>query len=244
MTLETRAEEIRLPLAASNENIRYARTPVGSGDFLLPQYDELTITDLEGKENRTVTRFTACRQYTSHSSVSFDTESDAAPAPRGKPAPQEKTKQIELPAGIALDLKLETPIRFGESAVGDPLTARLNRPIHAGAISVPKGATVSGRIRALEQYYEPRKLFVVSLEFSSLTFDGGRAVFRARLIGPRLEEQTYLGDTLGTGPARSETRGLDIDGSSQRFGVFRVPGASLYLERGTRLIWETQGGKP
>jgi hypothetical protein len=250
MMLDEHAEEIPLPVASASEAIRYARTTVGSGDFLLPQYDELTMTDLKGTENRTVTSFTGCRQYTSQSSISFGTDHTAAPSPLGKPVPQEETGEIELPAGISFDLKLETPIKFGESAVGDPITARLNRPIVAAGISVPKGAAVSGRIRALEQYYEPRKTFVVSLEFFSLTFEGKRALFRARLIGPRLEERTHLGETLGgfateaAGPARSEIVGLDIDTSAPRFGVFRIPGERLNLERGLHMIWETQDAKP
>ncbi|MGB9457289.1 MAG: VWA domain-containing protein [Bryobacteraceae bacterium] len=238
MTLEIQDEEIQGPVAASSEAIRYGRTRVGLGDFLLPQYDTLTVTDLEGKEFRNVTHYTACRQYTSHSSVSFDSEYEAAPIPK------EKTVESELPGGISLDLNLETPITFEASAVGDPITARLSRTVHASGVSIPKGATVSGRIRGLEQYYEPTKGFVVSLEFFSATFDGKRITFQSRLVGPRFE--THLlprGFAHGGLPEddRVETTGFDIDKSAPRFGVFRVPGNSLHLGRGLWMVWETLG---
>jgi len=242
MTLEIQDEEIQAPVAASSEVIGYGRTRVGSGDFLLPQYDQLTVTNLEGKKFRNDTRYTACRQYTSHSTIFFDTEHEASPTP------EKTTDERVLPGGISLDLDLETPITFGASAVGDPIVARLNRPVYASGFSIPKGAGISGRIRGLEQYYEPMKGFVVSLEFSSLTFDGKRTMFQARLVGPRFEKHVLPGSGplggyfgLPEGEPRIETTGFDIDKSAPRFGVFRVPGDSLHLGRGLRMIWETQG---
>ena len=238
MTLEIQDEEIQALVAASAEAIRFGRTRVGSGDFLLPQYDELTVTDSAGKEFRNVTRYTACRQYTAESTISFDPEHETAPAP------EKKAEEGELPGGITLDLNLETPITFEKSAVGDPIMARLNRPVHAPGASVPKGATISGRIRGLEQYYEPMNGFVVSLEFSSATFEGKRTMFQARLVGPRYEEHVLPGSFphggLPEDEPRIETTGFNIDKSAPRFGVFRVPGNSLHLGRGLRMIWETQ----
>ena len=238
MTLEIQDEEIPAPVAASSEAIRYGRTRVGTGDFLLPQHDTLTVTDLEGNEFRNVTRYTACRQYSSHSTISFNSEHEAAPTP------EEKTEVRELPGGISLDLSLETPITFEASAVGDPITARLNRSIHVSGATIPKGATVSGRIRGLEQYYEPNKCFVVSLEFSSVVSEGKRTMFQARLVGPRFEEHALPGSFphggLPEDEPRIETTGFDIDKSAPRFGVFRVPGNSLHLGRGLRMFWETQ----
>ncbi|HEY1184946.1 MAG TPA: hypothetical protein VGE89_12225 [Bryobacteraceae bacterium] len=252
MMLEVHAEEIAVPVAAASETIRYGRTRVGSGDFLLPRDDELTMTDLHGNENHNLTRFSACRQYTSQSSISFDTVHE------GAPVQQEKAAEIELPAGISLDLELETPITYEASAIGDPIAARLTRPIHAAGVSIPKGATVSGRIRGLEEYYEPEKYFSVSLEFSSLAFGGQRARFSARLIGPRLEPQAgeppgHAPPSSGSGrwsgnsgaaapPHAAAAAGFDIDASAPRFGVFRVNGGSLRLNRGLRMIWQTQGG--
>jgi len=242
MTLEIRDEEIPVPVETFSEIIHYGLTRVGSGDFLLPQYDEMTVTDLEGNEYRNVTRYSACRQYVSHSSISFDTEQKVGPVP------QEKKDESELPGGISLELKLETPIAFEASAVGDPIVARLNRPVHASGVSIPKGAKISGRIRGLEQYYDPKRGFRISLEFSSATFEGRRARFQARLVGPRYQERVVAGVrtsaegfALPEDATRNENTGLfDIDESAPRFGVFRVEGDNLRLGRGLWMIWETQ----
>ena len=242
--LELHAEQIPravAPVAAVSDVIHYGRTRIGSADFLLPQQDDLTITDLEGNVNRNLTRFTACRQYGSESSLSFDGDHTAAHV-------QGKTRESKLPSGITLDLKLETPVTFEDSAVGDPITARLNSAIKASGVSIPKGAMVSGRIWELEQYYQPEKYFIVGLEFSSLTFAGGRALFHARLVGPRLSVAKRLDSSAmaieTTATDQAEDKGLDIDASSPRVAVFRVWGGSLRLTRGFHMILVTQRDKP
>ena len=243
--LELRAEDIPLAVAgvtAVSDVIHYGRIRIGSADFLLPQQDELSVTDQEGRVNRNLTSFTACRQYGSESSLSFDeNRADAL-------APQKKIQDLKLPGGITLDLKLETPVSFEDFAVGDAITARLNRGIEVSGVSVPKGATASGRVLELEQYYQPEKSFVVGLEFSSLTYAGGRALFHARLVGPRLEVEKHP-DATGKGietttSAHTDKTGLDIEDSSSRAGAFRVWGGRLHLPRGFRLILKTQSDQP
>lgn len=237
MLLEVHAEQTPQPVAAMSETIHYRRTRIGTADFLLPQDHELNVTDLEGTENRNLTRFTACRGYTAESSIAFDTEHAAAPVT------QTKTEELHLPAGITLELNLDTPIAYEESAVGDPIAAKLSRSVEFSGVSIPKGAAVSGRILGLEQYFEPEDYFLVSLEFTSLTFGGKRALFRAKLVGPRLHQDRRL-DVTGTNMEPSDPSGLDIEDSAPGAGVFRVRGGKLRLSRGLRTIWKTQSENP
>ena len=244
MMLDLHAEDVPLavaPVGAVSEVIHYRRARIGSAEFLLPQQDELTITELDGNVSHNLTRFTECRQYAAQSSLSFDEDRTAAPVQPNV------TQDLKLPGGIKLDVRLETPIAFEDFAVGDPITARLNRAIDASGVSIPKGATLSGRVWELEQYYRPEKAFVVGLEFSSLTFAGGRALFHARLVGPRLAIKKRLdANAMGmetTATAHTEETGLEIDDSSPR-GTFRVWGGSLRLTRGFHIILETQNERP
>ena len=140
-----------LPFAAVSETIDYGRVRIGAADFLLPQSHTLAITDLEGHEGRNVTTLSACRQYAADSA---------------EPVPQQKAEEPQLPAGIYLNLKLETRITFDQSAVGDPVSARLDRAFRATGISVPKGTLVSGHIRRIEERYQPEKHYLVGLDFS------------------------------------------------------------------------------
>jgi len=55
------------------------------------------------------------------------------------PASDEKVPDLTLQAAVMLDVKLESPISFQQSAVGDSVTARLDRAVQAGGISLHKG---------------------------------------------------------------------------------------------------------
>src|SRR5579864_1468705 len=229
MRLELRAEVEHLPFAAISETIDYGRVRIGSADFLLPQLHTLAMTDLEGHEGRNVTTLSACRQYAG----------DSAP-----PATPQKAEEPQLPAGIYLNLKLETPITFEQYTVGDPVSARLDRGIRARGISVPKGALVSGRIRRLEERYQPEKHFLVGLEFSTLSFGDTHASFRARLVGPQLRFERRPDSVANPYNAPIiDITGLEIDdsNSSSPFAVFRVRTGRLDLARGLPMIWKTQG---
>ncbi len=242
LRLEVRAGESGLPVASIANLIDYARTRIGLAEFVLPQSAEQTLVDSEGNEYRNVTRLTGCRQYTAESSISF-----AVPATTA-PAAVDRAQELTLPAGVTLDVKLESPISFEQSAVGDQITARLNRAVKIGGLSLPKGAILSGRIRRLEQYGQPAKLFVVGLEFSSLASLDTRARFHARLVGPPLKVREIKEPPFyGAVPVSRgmESSGLDIDDSDpwSPYGVFRVWGNKLRLSRGLRMIWETRDEK-
>ena len=232
MLLEVHAQQTPPPVATMSETIHYGRTRIGAADFLLPLDHELTVTDLEGKENRSLTRFTACREYTAESSIAFDTEHRAAAAS------QTKAEELHLPDGVQLELLLDAPINSEVSAVGDPIAARLDRAINSSGVSIPKGATASGRIVGLEQYFEPENYFIVSLEFTSLTFGGKRAQFHAKLVGPRIHEDRRM-DIKGGDIERSTSGGLDIVDSAPGAGVFRVRAGKLRLGRGLQMTWKT-----
>jgi hypothetical protein len=249
MLLSIHAGQTPPPVTATSETIRYGHTHIGSADFLLPQDHELVVTDLAGNESRNLTRFTACREYTTQSSITFDTERTASDAERtAAPVRQTKAEELQIPAGVSLHLKLDTPITFEGSAIGDRITARLERAINAPGVTIPKGAVVSGRVRGLEQYFEPEKYFLVSLEFSSLTFEGRRGLFHARLVGPRRPAERHLDSsgmamesaTSTPGSVPAEPSGLDIDDSAPDSGAFRVRGSSLRLSRGLEIILETR----
>jgi VWFA-related protein len=238
LRLEVRAGQSGLPVVSVTNVIDYARTLIGSAEFLLPQSAELIMLDAEGNEHRNLTRLTGCRQYTAESSVSFD-------LPAAAPAAVSEARELTLPAGITLEAKLESPISFEQSAVGDQITARLDRAVNAGSLSLPKGATLSGRIRRLEQYGEPAKLYIVGLEFSSVALANTRVRFRARLTGPLLKVWERKEPAFYGAPPTSrgiESSGLDIDSSDplSPHGVFRIWGNRLRLSRGLRMIWETQ----
>ena len=104
VALDVIAGEIpeNVPLRAAVTRMRYRRVPIGSRDFLLPEFSDMTLTDLPGNESRNVVHLAGCRQYGTESTISFadpPTES-AAPPPPPAPAVAQPPAVAELPEGL------------------------------------------------------------------------------------------------------------------------------------------------
>jgi hypothetical protein len=234
--LETRAEAIPSDLDCSDahQSVTYGRVRLGIRERLLPSSGELAIVNRDGHESRNTIGFSNCRQYTASSSLSFTTppDIDAEARPRFDRA---------LPADLALVLRLEQPISVVESAAGDQIVARLDKPVDAGSVVLPKGTRVLGRIRRLEQHLTSPPSILIGLQFFAAESRDGLLTFSARLTGPRSTP-----DTIKVVNTRFESvpgaAGLDIqdDGTRTGVGSFRVPGKELRLGRGLRTVWKTQ----
>src|SRR6185369_6182224 len=149
--------------------------------------------------------------------------------------------QLNLPADIRLFLRLDEPISIGESAAGDQIVATLEKAVTSGAVVLPKGTRVLGRIRRLEQHFRSPGSILVGLQFFAAEAADGRITFSARLTGPRGTPDVIR--VLNNKPQIEHgAAGLDIedDGTGTGVGIFRVPGKSLRLQRGFSTLWKTQ----
>jgi len=90
-------------------------------------------------------------------------------------------------------------------------------------VIVPAGATLVGRIRAIEKSGEPIGAFTLALEFSELQIGSRKARFFARL-------------TEVKSPA-VEVRKMKEDGLLG-IGTLQVPGDRFQLSRELRMIWK------
>jgi hypothetical protein len=234
--LETRAEAIPVDLDCSeaHQYVTYGRVRLGIGDRLLPSSGELAIVTRDGHESRNTIGFSNCRQYSTSSSLSFTTPPDLAVSAEPRP-------QRALPADVVLILRLVQPISIAESAAGDPIAARLDKPVNAGGVSLPKGTRVLGRLRRLEQHFNSPPWILVGLQFFAAETPDGLISFSARLTGPRatpeVTQMVYSRLEIVPGAV-----GLDIEDDGTRTGVgsFRVIGRELRFARGLRTIWKTQ----
>src|SRR5438552_19172106 len=116
----------------------------------MPHASELVMVDLLGNENRNRTRLSDCRQYAGESVLTF------VDAPVVDTAPPSKPKSIVLPAGLRVEVQLQTPIQSGSSAIGDAIQGVVSRDVKTeGRVVVPKGALLGGRITRLERRKQP-----------------------------------------------------------------------------------------
>ena len=231
ISLDVHAEQLKASFASISETIVYAHTRIGASEWLTPRSRELSILDEAGNLQTARTSLSDCQPY-----------ADATTAESAAAAAQAATRR--LPAKLTLDMKLETPISFERSSVGDPVAARLQHPIRAAGIEVPKGTLLNGRIGRLEEQFTPERHYVVGLEFNTIAVDGAEFRFHARLTGPAVSYDRRPDAMLRQDPLMApvwDARGLDIDTTdpTSRLGVFRVRSGKLEISPGLHMIWET-----
>lgn len=236
--LEIHADDIpsNLKLASASDAVEYARTTIGSEDFLLPKMSELAMVDSIGSESRNRTRFTGCRQYSGESTLVFDD-----PAPDSGKA-EEPLRMLDAPAGMELDLAIDSPVNLKEGAVGDPVTAVLKKPLKlSGEVTLPKGTLVHGRLTHLRKANWGRHSgLAVGLKFFELESRNTHVRFDGSLQSILTASPNYLSRgplSRALAPDRPENTGIVGN-------VFLVKDYTQWLERGLRMLWVAEALPP
>ena len=222
-----------LEIASTFTQVDYGKLQIANSDVLLPQRAEIRMVS-RFDENRNVTAFSQCRKYVASSAVSFE------PRPEGVAAGKSRAvTETELPAGLFLEIALQTPIDSKTSAVGDLIEAKLQTNIiYEGKVLAPAGAVVRGRVRRLEKLRGWNDVFLVGLAFNELEFPGHRARFLARLRDteqrPGLTWQLPAGRPYG-GSYQTGLRELP------NVSTFFVRRSRVQLPQGFRMAWRTSG---
>jgi hypothetical protein len=223
--IEVIADDIpsELRLTRAEDRVEYARTQIGSGEFLLPSSSELTMVDLEGGESRNQVRFDSCRQFAGESVLTFD-----EPAPSSSPNTPASIEEIVLPPDLGMTLALLDEVDLAKAAIGDPLRARLQNDLKLkGRVLLPKNAIASGHITRVEHRGES---LVVGLSFDELEAPGVRA-------RPRLR----LDDLMVADPDRVPARARYVLSAVRPGeGILSLGVGRTRLNRGLLMNWSTQ----
>ena len=215
LRLKVQADHIPINLGVleSIQTIDYGRVRLGEVDFLLPERAEMKLLQRSGGQSRNRTEFSHWLQYVGESTLKFE---DSLSSSTTVDTP------IKLPPGLTLVTHLATEIRSDRARVGDRITATVVREAEwKGNVIVPAGATLVGRIRAIEKSGEPIGAFTLALEFSELQIGSRKARFFARL-------------TEVKSPA---VRKMKEDGLLG-IGTLQVPGDRFQLSGELRMIWK------
>lgn len=216
-----------LPLAGASDTLEYRRVRIGEGDFLLPGSGELVMVDLAGNENRNRAQFSACRQYTGQSTLSFGEIPGEQP-----PVRQTAVSEIRLPPGLVFDLALNTEIDSATAAAGDPVSAVLTKSIRENKqVLVPKGAVFFGRLTRMERRGGPQPGIAVGLQFDLAEFGTSRVFFAANLDD--------MQNVLAPRGALMASAWRIEPGRRPGEGCFYVRTPRLRLARGHRTTWRT-----
>ena len=238
--LEVRADNPppNLNLAEATDTMEYHRMRIGDGDFLLPKSSELVMIDLFGNANRNRTQFSACRQYAGESKLSFVESSPDAAAP----VPAAPVKPISLPAGVTIEVRLQTQIQSGRSATGDPVTALIARDVKKnGEIVASKGAVLTGRITRFEKRKGPQEdYYILGLDFSTIEFGAAQGEFRAKLQDAGLAPNGRGGPGRGQAAVRRQIiDDASLPDDSKTGGAMVLRGSYVSLPRGHTMLWLT-----
>jgi hypothetical protein len=227
MRLEVFADDLpaSLKLKSVSDRMDYARVRIGEGDFLLPESSEVVLVDLNGHVDRNQLRFSACRQYTGQSKLSFD---DAEPAPLAA-SPQypsgAQKGELELPRNLEITLSLNDDIDLEAAAIGDPVKARLRDDLKLrGRLVLAKGAMAAGRISRLERH---PSFTVLGLIFTDLDSSAGHARLELQF------DRAVSGAVLGARAWWTSFPLMDHE------GLIPLPTGHKRLMRGALTLWRT-----
>ncbi len=151
---------------------------IGDGEFLLPRRSELDTFDTDGGQTDSMTKFSACREYTAESNLRFDDQDTYLGSIRT--APQRVTA---LRPGVTFTLALTSAIDLSTAAAGDQVSARVVHSVRARGskeVLVPADAIARGRI--VEMRHEMRTSeFLISIRFDTLETKGAVSPLSVRL---------------------------------------------------------------
>jgi hypothetical protein len=189
--VEVVAEDIppELGLTASETSVDYSRRRIGEEMYLLPAESRVMMEMPEGV-NRNWVRFADCRRFSGESTLLFDD-----PILTETSAPVEQTKEVEIPAGLTLQLQL-AGLNLARAAVGDAVRATLQNDVkNHRQLLAPKGAIARGRIVRLDRY---SAYYALQIQFQDLDWPGGHARLKLSFDQPAFATRLIRGAQDGS----------------------------------------------
>jgi len=262
LRLELNADDFppTLPLTEAVTSINYARTDLaGNVVVLLPESAEFRMAKFSGEISHNRIEFTHCRAFETQSAVSFDASDSAGQAPSFGVSSIDDTLR-PLPGDLQIVVKLQSRIS-GDMAVGTLIDGVVADKVAAkkGAVLIPAGSSVRGRVRRLERYMDPVPYFVVALEFTEVELQGIRYRFYADLVEieatPGVEQTLVYNSSIrvrhtptsqmsNTFPDISKTptsgevvegEDLEIKRTRERLWLPNLPGVATFFFKGSKL---------
>jgi hypothetical protein len=185
----------------------------------------------------------------------------AAPAPLDRPAPADRGigaspsgpewREVVVPAGTRLDIRLENSVASDTSHVEQQVRAELvDSVIVRGATAIAAGSTVSGTVTNAKRSGRVKGLAELGIRFDTVRPKNADAVYRMRTgVVTRRAPNTHKKDALTIlGPAaggailgglfggkKGALIGTTVGGGAGTAVVLTTRGKEVRLPRGTRL---------
>lgn len=244
LRLDAKANDFppNLPLNAITSTIRYQTISIGGSRALIPSDAQLTAIEWNGTMRRDELAFSQCRLFQADSKVI-----DSA-ASLTETIKKYEADRVALPPGLNLRFTLETNIRMDTAKLGDPIVARLEKPVKiSDQLAAPRGALVKGRIRELVLLQDPPNTYQVGLEFNELDWPGHSGIFFAEPAN--IQPLAGIKTSLVQGATRYSHLGIGevTSSSTEEIRPMEIPGVATFfvsnspvIPNGLQMIWRTQ----
>jgi hypothetical protein len=183
LRMEMLIDEIppQLPLRSGFKTIEFGPVEIGGAGYVMPVSMDMTLAAADGSEDRNRMVFSACRQYQSQSTISFDDPADIKP--------REAEVTVTLPAKLDVSLKLKADYAPATAARGDLLVFEVAKAVvRKETLLLPKGAEINFRLESTICNPTPVSHCFIGLRPESFQFENKSGRFDASLEFPLLRE--------------------------------------------------------
>jgi len=213
----------------SSAALDFQRVTIGNREFLLPSAAHQHFIARDGRETENSTTFTACREYSSESSISFNAGPGGAPVTSVK---SDQASPMRIPSGLHFAFALTAPIRADNAAAGDRFTGKLTEPLRDGRkVLAPKGATVEGRVTLVKIFHGQHPKTDIGLSPRRMQIHGASVPVNA------IPE--YRAAVLAVRSKRKKGMEIILPPKGEYSGVFGYLGERISLPRGFVSEWVT-----
>ena len=132
---------------------------IGVGEYLIPRHTRLRVVGRDAGFTDNSTVYADCHEFRGESLVRFD---QPIPPADSAPTPSVRDRASSLPPGMPVVIVLDTEIDTERAAAGDPVSAKVGKPIfdpNTKRVLAPEGSFIRGRITHLEHKVEGEKYF-------------------------------------------------------------------------------------
>ena len=221
-----------MPLSKTFKAIEYQEVTVGGSVFRLPVETELSMVHINGVENRTVSRFSRCRQYLGESTITYD-DLDAGPAPAAEQS------QGQLPPGVKVTAQLSQEIELSDAARGDLLEMKVSQNVvNKGRTVLARGAKLQARVQGVFCGLQPYAHCFVLVKGETYEDPSHSGAFAGSLEQPTLDGLLQQNQRLFRGTVHMPIPDQVVR-TAQDVSVLFAGGSNTKLPRGYPMIWRT-----
>jgi len=174
----------------STTTVDYARTRIGTGDFLLPGHSNLYFLMRDTREDDVGIAYSSCHQFLGEAKLVAEPSAanEQVAAPR---AP------ITIPPGFLVPIKLTQSIDSDTAAAGDAVLATVAKAVRdpvSKKVIIPTGSTVHARLVGMEHWFNENPRFAFTLQLETVEIDGVATPLYARLADAQEAKVTREGN--------------------------------------------------